>query len=315
MDRQMEREYKEALDSLCFSGEGKEHIMKKLIERQESTPAKRRGVHPLRTGLIAAALCAALLGTAGAATVIAYQANIHFFDGWNELWAGSADGQTDDGVAVGMVDNTCDYGEVPFMGGGDFWWNGEDEPDQTLLEELPGADGDGWTAKRMFRLELNGQTYLDTRYKAAALSGFDGLWNGWDTAWLEEHYTTVPGHALYSNVEAGRRPYRTTVTGEFQGQSGAIFTLTYSWFGDTIWDDENFLTTNLDHTETYTTADGVDAAITTATSPSGKTLFWVSVISGHSRFSMEGTQVELDGLHGILDSLNLSALLKYTPEQ
>lgn len=67
MDRQAGREYRGALDSLCFSGEEKERIMNHLMERQEQRPAKRRGIRPLRAGLIAAALCAALLGTAGAA--------------------------------------------------------------------------------------------------------------------------------------------------------------------------------------------------------------------------------------------------------
>ena len=51
-----------------------------------------------------------------------------------------------------------------------------------------------------------------------------------------------------------------------------------------------------------------------ATSHTGKSLFWVSFFSGHNSFSMHGTQVELDEIHNILDSLNLSALLEYAPE-
>ena len=40
----------------------------------------------------------------------------------------------------------------------------------------------------------------------------------------------------------------------------------------------------------------------------------MSFFSGHNSFSMHGTQVELDEIHNILDSLNLSALLEYAPE-
>lgn len=64
MDRQTEHEYREALDSLRFSSEGKERIMNNLMEQQEPTPAKRHSIRPLRTALIAAALCLALAGSA-----------------------------------------------------------------------------------------------------------------------------------------------------------------------------------------------------------------------------------------------------------
>lgn len=70
MDKQTEREYREALGGLRFSQETKESMMKSLMEQKGQKPAKRRGVRPLRTGLIAAAVCAALALTAGAA---AYQ--------------------------------------------------------------------------------------------------------------------------------------------------------------------------------------------------------------------------------------------------
>lgn len=64
MDGQIEREYKDTLDRLRFSDEAKERMMKNLTGQQEWKPAKRRGVRPLRAGLIAAALCLALAGTA-----------------------------------------------------------------------------------------------------------------------------------------------------------------------------------------------------------------------------------------------------------
>lgn len=63
---QIEREYAEALDDLRFSKEGKECMMKNLMEQREQKPARRRDVRPLRAGLIAACLCLALVCTAGA---------------------------------------------------------------------------------------------------------------------------------------------------------------------------------------------------------------------------------------------------------
>lgn len=288
-------------------------MVKRLAEGREERPEKAWRFRPLRMGLIAACVCLALVGTAGAATFAVRQANIRFFDSWDELWAGLTDGQMEDddasNILVGEVDPQ-DYSGFAFIDM-DLWWNGE--PGQTLVDEVSGADGDGWAVRRTFRQELNGQTCLTAKYKAEEPSGFDGLWDGWDTAWLEGNYTAVPGHVLYELVQTDGKPSHVTAAGEFRGQGGAIFSMQYNWVGGVIWEDENILTTNLDHTETYTTVDNVDATIMTATSPSGKGLFWVSAICEHGRLSMFGTQVELDELHTILDSLNLSALLEYTP--
>lgn len=55
--------YREALDGLCFSDAGKERIMNKLMEAGEM-PVKEKHFHPMRTALIAAAMCVVLVGTA-----------------------------------------------------------------------------------------------------------------------------------------------------------------------------------------------------------------------------------------------------------
>lgn len=61
---QIEREYRDALDGLRFSGAGKERIMNKLTEQNGQSAEKRRTFRPLRPALIAAVLCLALVGTA-----------------------------------------------------------------------------------------------------------------------------------------------------------------------------------------------------------------------------------------------------------
>ncbi|MDE6261501.1 MAG: hypothetical protein K2M42_11725 [Oscillospiraceae bacterium] len=54
--KRLEQDYRDVLDSLRFSKETKERMMKNITEQKEHNPAKRRGVRPLRAGLIAAAL-------------------------------------------------------------------------------------------------------------------------------------------------------------------------------------------------------------------------------------------------------------------
>ena len=318
MNRQTEREYREAMDGLRFSQGEKERIMKNLMEQQnrdDNRPAKGKRLRRLRAALVAAAVCAALMGTAGAATFAVRQAKINFYDSFDEVQKAREDRLGEDdmdlGVAVyGIYEDLKDFDELTPLDM-DYWWNGEQG--QTLLEETPGAGDGGWTAKRVFRHEINGQTRLVTKYKAERLSGLNGLWNVWDTTWLEERYTTVPQQMMAERMEVNGQPTNTILIGHFRGQGGTVFNVQYSWNSDVVWGDEDHLTTGLDHHEVYTTADGADATIMTASSHSGKTLFWVSVISGHSRFSMFGTQVELDELHAILDSLSLSKMLEAVP--
>lgn len=67
---QIEREYKNALDEMCFSQDAKERMAENLATQQKRgrVPAKGRGLRPLRAGLAAACLCLALVGTAFAAS-------------------------------------------------------------------------------------------------------------------------------------------------------------------------------------------------------------------------------------------------------
>lgn len=65
--KRLEQDYRDALDGLRFSDEAKERMMKNITDQKEHKPAKRRGFRPLRAGLVAAALCLALAGTAMAA--------------------------------------------------------------------------------------------------------------------------------------------------------------------------------------------------------------------------------------------------------
>lgn len=83
-----ERSYRDALDSLCFSEAAKERMMNNLINRQkpEQTPAKRKNFYPLQSGLVAACLCLALVGTAFAATAV-YRLAVQIGD-WDDEHVG-----------------------------------------------------------------------------------------------------------------------------------------------------------------------------------------------------------------------------------
>lgn len=70
---QIEREYQNALDGMRFSDGAKERMTNNLMNQKEQAPVGRGGFRPLRAGLVAACLCLALVGTAGA---MVYQAQV-----------------------------------------------------------------------------------------------------------------------------------------------------------------------------------------------------------------------------------------------
>lgn len=305
-----EQDYQKAME--CFDpGPELRARVQAAAERAEKPRAR---VRPLRTVLIAAAVCLALVGTAGAATLVLRQASIRFFGSYEEAVEAHKARQGDDAFdgVYGLQEDLKDYDELTPLDM-ELMWNGE--PGAALVEETVGTDGDGWTARRVFQYERDGKTYRSTRYKAEAPSGYNSLWKSWDTSWLEEHYTSTAGETFFEQVETGGEIDRISVLGEFRGQGGTVFNVQYSWIGGTVWGDQYHLSNGYDHIETYTTADGVKVTIMTAPSHSGKTLFWADMLSGSGSFSMFGTQVELDELHTILDSLSLSRMLEYAPAQ
>ena len=285
--------------------------MKNLMEQKGQRYAKRRGVRPLRAGLIAAAVCAALVVTAGAAAFVARQAKINFFDSYEEALA-AARQHGFNGIYGIDTSDLKDYDGLEPLDM-ERWWNGE--PGQTLVEEAGGGPEDGWTARRVFQGRFGNQTYLFRKYKAGRLSDLNGLWDIWDTTWLEGHYTFAPETLYAEQMELDGAPDRLTLIGEFRGQEGAVFNIQYSWVGGQVLGDKNYLREGLDHHEVYTTADGVEVTIMTATTNTGKTAFWADAIFGHGNFSMFGNEVELDELYTILDSLHLSKMLEVTPAE
>ena len=324
MDRRTEQEYKQALDSLRYSSEGKERIMKKLMERQEQRPEKRKSIRPLRTVLIAAAVCAALVMTAGAAVVSVRQTKTVYVDSREELWRLEYESDYDEGERTerrGYVYDGREYRSAAVDT--DDWFNvyGEETPD----EEIIGTEADGWTKMRTYSFESNWGSnmkscYVQKRYLADRLSGFDSLWMStpWDTAWVEEHYTAVP-NSMISCTSVEQTNFMGTVTtfcaaGEFQGENGALFQISVNKMmapnNDTIY----WLTEGYDYTELYQTKDGVEVTVLMATSASGKPRCWAEFDAGYYSFDLDGVYLELDELHDILDSLNLSVLLENPPE-
>lgn len=299
MDRNV---YQSELNRVRFTEAGKSALTDALLVEQ-AVPAKQRGRGPwMKRGAIAALAAVLLVGTAAAVGVS--QGWVHFFSSEEILETTIA--ETDAGY---YVYGGADYSElqsIQEMADAAFTWA---EERGTMVQQAQGTASDGWTRMWTEEYEEDGQLLWETYYQADGLSPLDALWDTeLDLAWLEAHYTPVSdgGLADFRRAAGEDDIFRAELVGEYQGEDGQIFNLQYTYEKGSAPADQYQLVDG--YYEYYTTQDGVQAAIQMETSHTGKSMFWVTVYAGEIDFSMTGTQVELEELHAILDSLELSQL-------
>ena len=304
MDRNV---YQSELDRVRFTEAGKSALTDALMTgRAESE--QRRGRGPwMKRGAIAALAAVLLVGSAAAVGMS--QGWLHFFSSEEEILQATVAGA--DGSTAGYsFYGGADYGELQSileMADTAFAWAAERG---TLVQQAQGTPSDGWSRMWTEEYEEDGQLLWETYYQADGLSSLDALWDtGLDLTWLEAHYTPVSGGGLadFRRAAGEDDAFRAELVGEYQGEDGQLFNLQYTYQKGSEPVDEYQLVED-GYYEYYTTRDGVLAAIQVETSHTGKSMFWVTVYAGEIDFSMTGTQVELEELHAILDSLELSQL-------
>lgn len=303
MDRNV---YQSELDRVRFTEAGKSALADALMTgRAESE--QRRGRGPwMKRGAIAALAAVLLVGTAAAVGVS--QGWIHFFSSEEEILQATLAG-TDGGTTGYGFYGGADYGElqsIQEMADAAYTWA---EEQGTLVQQAQGTAPDGWTRMWTEEYDEDGQLLWETYYQADGLSPLDALWDtGLDLTWLEAHYTPASdgGLADFRRAAGEDDIFRAELLGEYQGEDGQVFNLQYTYEKGSTPTDQYQLVDG--YYEYYTTQDGVQVAIQVETSHTGKSMFWVTVYAGEIDFSMTGTQVELEELHAILDSLELSGL-------
>lgn len=297
----MRQEYRRMMEQIRLTEEEKERMMEKLEYK------KTDQVKPVRMVFLAA-LVALMVTSVGAVAI--RQARVHYFNTLEEAEAAANAAASAAGksvVAVGAAPAVAeDYsGPVPV--------NMEERMSyyDTILQHETGGEADGWN--EMF--QARDDSFKITNYAADSLSALESIWpegiSRPDWSWLEEHYQPSPGCEGYYQMDVldtGHTRYA-IVFGGYQGEDGTMFSLdlTYSPY---LSNGDSFIAAPGRTVEQYLTADGAEATISTTSSVTGKQIFDVTFISEHYHFSMYGTQMELDDLHVLLDSLHLSNLGK-----
>ena len=303
MDRNV---YQSELDRVRFTEAGKSALTDALMTGWAESE-QRRGRGPwMKRGAIAALAAVLLVGTAAAVGVS--QGWIHFFSSEEEILQATL-AVTDGGTTGYGFYGGADYGElqsIQEMADAAYTWA---EEQGTLVQQAQGTAPDGWTRMWTQEYDEDGQLLWETYYQPDGLSPLDALWDtGLDLTWLEAHYTPASdgGLADFRRAAGEDDIFRAELVGEYQGEDGQVFNLQYTYEKGSTPADQYQLVDG--YYEYYTTQDGVQVAIQVETSHTGKSMFWVTVYAGEIDFSMTGTQVELEELHAILDSLELSRL-------
>ena len=281
-----------------------------LAKVRGEAAARRPRRRPVWGKLLAVAAAAAVLTTTGLAVGVS-QGWVHFFPSEEEVVQAAMAGAEGD-TAGHSVPSRNDYEELQSVGElADLRLESTLSEGETLVEHAQGTPSDGWTRMRTVEYEEDGRRLWDSDYQADGLSALAPIWDtGLDLTWLEENCTPNPGAGLATFHRAAGEElavsFYAELIGEYRGEDGQIFNLQYVYEKGSEPLDQYRLAEG--YCEYYTTQDGVQAAIQIETSHTGKSLFWVDVSVGEIDFSMFGTQVELEEIHAILDSLELSQM-------
>lgn len=279
------------------------------LPEKRSAPGRQRG----RRLVLLAAAALLLMACTGAAALTLSQGRIFFFDNEEDLIAAAtsaARAQGSDTAGYGEYGRD-DYNREDMLERARIWLEEDTEDIEEVLTQAQGTPEDGWTRMRTVRSWWGDVLCEDSYYQGDSLSGLAGVWSiPWELDWLEEHYQARPGaHLADIRRDAGTEEVNYVgVMGEYEGENGVIFNLQYTYSPDEDYGDEFMLTQDMELAEQYETRDGAVVSIAMAKTETGKTFFWVDYHVGEIAFSMGGTQLELEDIHTIVDSLNLSAL-------
>ena len=269
-----------------------------------------------RVVMLVAAVLLLTACTAGAATMVLRQARYEYFDTMQE--AGEAATQAaleagQDSAAVGVGG----YGEIEDFPPLEIW---DLEEVMSRYDQISayaeGREKDGWTW--MFT-GSNGES-VSTYYVADNLSGLADLWPETaavpDLEWLEEHYSFLEGGQCLIDWKALSSDLAflidsTLIYGACYSLEGGPVSLNWTFYEKHQVSDQFMVNDGLDRVEEYTTADGAEVTIEWMTSVNGQSLFHAQYGYGYTDFSASGAEMEPEEVYGLLDHMNLSALMEY----
>ncbi len=293
-EEQFQKEYQLALNQMVFSADAKQRFIKAMLDMPEVTRSRR--LTPISV-LIVAAVFATLTLTAAAAAVWRNQVRIVH----SPEEAVQLEQSSQNAIILGTYDGDWEYHPPTELV--TLWW---DELQAQGAEEIQGTAQDGWNVKQI--LQKSGET--KARYLGDSLSAFDGIWQGMslNTGWLEKQYVPVEGAQTCYTNQQGRELQEFELIGAYKSKDGGTaFTLEYHRHSATL-GNQYILSESYENAETYVTADGAETVISTGLSKSGEPLVWVNLVIGRDSFNLVGTQMKLEDVYALLDSLGLATI-------
>lgn len=301
----MKQEYRHMMEQVRLTEQEKERIMGNIENKQKSksrSPWRKAAVVAIAAVLIVAAMGAGLAVVQGRMTFFTDKEEAENAVGPHGYYDRTTEGAR------------CDYFEwelpshierVMKKNSGIASWH-ED------TEFANGGPEDGWTkmVTGLYDSEEEGLA-RDAWYQGDSLSSLSGVWDtGLDMTWLDEHYKPeAEAHYVMTRTAVDKQtPYYVEVAGQYWGNKDQIFRISYMY--NATYDTPYDFAELTEYYEYYQTQDGVTVPIEMHHSETGKTLFSASLELTNIRFAVGGTQLGIDEIHTLLDSLHLSNLTK-----
>lgn len=271
---------------------------------QDAMVRKTRAPRLLRRTVAAVLAAAVLVCAMGAGVLVWTQNRIRLFDSLQEA-SSAAQQEAEKNGAEAAAAGTLSSVIGDYCLGDPIRMEERMARYDDIVRHEYGKEGDPWTEmytahKGLFRI---------SDYCGPTLSGLSTLWPenlprlSFD--YLEREYTLIPGYQgawFHEGWEHGENPqawfYGSCERGETR------FDLTLVLIPGSSWND-TFLTAPGRTLEEYTTADGALVSILWAESVSGAPVFQASFTAGPCSLSLDGTHMEQNDLHQLLDSFGL----------
>ena len=307
----MEQRYRHMMEQVNMD----EDFEAGLLERIREGRPKRRP-RPLRTALIAACVCLALVGTAVAASDIIQQYfHTQVVDSYDDIVSEESENDGSSSIAIsgpgsGLTNRTADEAQANLVEQTQFTWNYWEtealaDPDSGVTDCVTGTAGDVRTVRLTYSDGSTMEKYLGDR--AGPVLEAAGLFSIDDTA-LGDNFSPV-ANTFYLTVKRDADQQMTEVSffGMYRFTDGdGWFTLNYSYWPDIEFGTSYTFDDYYDTVGIYTRTDGIQVSYQIK-----DFAFWSECGTKHTELAMTGQNLSEEEILSLFEQFDLSSAVYF----
>ena len=307
----MEKKYQHMMEQVNMD----EGFASGLLEQiQAERPQKRP--RPLRTALIAACVCLALVGTAVAASDIIQQYfHTQVVDSYDDIVSEESENDGSSSIAIsgpgsGLTNRTADEAQANLVEQTQFTWNYWEtealaDPDSGVTDCVTGTAGDVRTVRLTYSDGSTMEKYLGD--SAEPVLEAAGLFSLDDTALADSYFPAAETFYLTVKRDAGQRITEVSMWGMYRATEGdGWFTLNYSYWPDIEFGTSYTFDDYYDTVGIYTRTDGIQVSYQIK-----DFAFWSECGTNHTELALTGQNLSEEDLRPLFEQFDLSGAVNY----